>query len=127
MGSVLLTGLSNQQLFKMISKVFALLCLTQVALGTSEPQRYNGFARQQWGSRPFYSGDVKQLSIKLVPKVLQLEPSRLTLQVNWSRMFSLNKALLFVMEPFKPSGVPMLFQTLKMLLLWKGCSKVSET
>ena len=35
--------------------------MTQVALGTSEPQRYNGFARQQWGSRPFYSGDVTQL------------------------------------------------------------------
>ena len=76
--------------------------MTQVALGTSEPQLYNGgngFARQQWGSQPFYSGDATQLRPEDQAAINELGPQGITTGTK-----SLNIATQLVKDVFPQQG-----------------------
>merc|ERR1711953_1291453 len=115
---------SQNIIYKMIAASFALLCLTQVALGASEsesqfygqPGQFGGqrgqYAGQYPGMQGFYSGDNSfqlrpedhLLFNNLVLKESTWEPKALELPTNCSRVFSPQQALLCAMARFKPSG-----------------------
>ena len=69
--------------------------MTQVALG----QQYNGFARQQWGARPFYSGDATQLRPEDQSAVNQIGPQGIATGTK-----SLNIASQLVKDVFPQQG-----------------------
>ena len=71
-------------------------------MGTSEPQLYNagnGFARQQWGSQPFYSGDGTQLRPEDQSAINELGPQGITTGTK-----SLNIATQLVKDVFPQQG-----------------------
>ena len=69
--------------------------MTQVALG----QQYNGFARQQWGAQPFYSGDATQLRPEDQSAVNQIGPQGIATGTK-----SLNIASQLVKDVFPQQG-----------------------
>ena len=69
--------------------------MTQVALG----QQYNGFARQQWGARHFYSGDATQLRPEDQSAVNQIGPQGIATGTK-----SLNIASQLVKDVFPQQG-----------------------